>query len=257
MNIKKILIGGSAVVAGFSMFVTTSFAATTYALVGDASIVAGGNPGNAAQIRSDTTIVPNFGGVSVVLNSPIPWASLTTLSTDFNVTDDNCGGGSPRVQIRVDTTGDGISDGSVRVALGPSPSFTGCSAGWQSTGNLIGNADAGRYDYSVFGGSPFTTYSNAPAVVLAGQVVGVFVVVDGSWSVAATGGDGEQTTLIDNITVNSDITTFDPVLVGPPTDKNQCKDNGWETFNNPTFNNQGDCVSYLQSNPNAVGNKVK
>lgn len=37
-----------------------------------------------------------------------------------------------------------------------------------------------------------------------------------------------------------------PILVGPPTDKNQCKDNGWKTFNNPTFKNQGACVSYVE-----------
>jgi hypothetical protein len=30
------------------------------------------------------------------------------------------------------------------------------------------------------------------------------------------------------------------------TDKNQCKDNGWKTFNNPTFKNQGDCVSSVE-----------
>ena len=185
--------------------------------------------------------------MSVVPDAPISWASLTTLSSDFNVTDDNWGGGSPRVQIRVDTTGDGISDGSVRVSFGPSPSFTGCAAGWQSTGNLIGNEDAGRYDYSVFGGSPFTTYSNAPANVQAGQVVGVFVVVDSSWNDAATGGDGEQTTLVDNINLNGDVTTFDPVLVGPPTNKDECKKDGWKTFNNPTFKNQGQCVSSVVS----------
>jgi glucuronoarabinoxylan endo-1,4-beta-xylanase len=34
-------------------------------------------------------------------------------------------------------------------------------------------------------------------------------------------------------------------LVGPPTNKNQCKDGGWQTFNNPTFKNQGDCMSYV------------
>lgn len=245
MNFKKMMTGGVAAGVGLSLLATTAFAATTHSLVGDAAIVAGGNPGNAAQIRSDATIAPSFGGVSVVAGSPIPWASLTTLSTDFNVTDDNCGGGSPRVQIRVDTTGDGISDGSVRVALGPSPSFTGCAAGWQSTGNLIGNADAGRYDYSVFGGSPFTTYSNAPAVVTAGQVVGVFVVVDGSWSAAATGGDGEQTVLVDNINVNGDITTFEPNV---PTSKDQCKKDGWqglEDANGQPFKNQGQCVSYF------------
>ena len=35
------------------------------------------------------------------------------------------------------------------------------------------------------------------------------------------------------------------VLVGPPTSKDQCKNGGWQTFNNPTFRNQGDCVSYV------------
>ena len=246
---KKFIFGTIFSVFALALVLVPAFAATTYSLVGDAIIVAGGNPGNAAQIRSDATI--GYGGVSVVPGSPIPWASLTTLSTDFNVTDDNCGGGSPRIQIRIDTNGDGISDGSVRVALGPSPSFTGCAADWQSTGNLIGNADGGRYDYSVFGGSPYTTYSNAPASVTAGRVVGVFVVVDGSWSAAATGGNGEQTTLIDNITVNSDVTTFDAVLVGPPANKDECKKDGWMTFNNPAFKNQGECVSYVQSNEHA------
>ncbi len=33
-----------------------------------------------------------------------------------------------------------------------------------------------------------------------------------------------------------------------PTDKNQCKNNGWKAFNNPTFKNQGICVSYVISN---------
>jgi hypothetical protein len=28
-----------------------------------------------------------------------------------------------------------------------------------------------------------------------------------------------------------------------PTDKNQCKNNGWKTFTNPSFKNQGQCVS--------------
>ncbi len=45
--------------------------------------------------------------------------------------------------------------------------------------------------------------------------------------------------------------------VGPPTDMNQCKKGGWKTFNNPVFRNQGDCVSYVQSNGRAVGNRMK
>jgi hypothetical protein len=53
---------------------------------------------------------------------------------------------------------------------------------------------------------------------------------------------------------------FDNFSITPAphlTDKKQCKDGGWKTFSNPTFKNQGDCVSYVQSNPNAKGNKAK
>jgi hypothetical protein len=45
------------------------------------------------------------------------------------------------------------------------------------------------------------------------------------------------------------------LLIGPPTDKDQCKKDGWKTFNDPFFKNQGDCVSYVQSNENAKGNR--
>lgn len=35
-------------------------------------------------------------------------------------------------------------------------------------------------------------------------------------------------------------------LIGPPTSKDQCKKDGWQAFNNPTFKNQGQCVSYVE-----------
>lgn len=31
----------------------------------------------------------------------------------------------------------------------------------------------------------------------------------------------------------------------PPANKDECKGNGWKTFDNPAFKNQGDCVSYV------------
>jgi len=43
---------------------------------------------------------------------------------------------------------------------------------------------------------------------------------------------------------NGTVYDFEPDI-GPPTSKDQCKDGGWESFNNPSFKNQGDCVSYL------------
>jgi len=52
--------------------------------------------------------------------------------------------------------------------------------------------------------------------------------------------------LVDNLSLSSGATP--PVLVGPPTNKDQCKKDGWKTFNNPTFKNQGQCVSYSNHN---------
>lgn len=40
-------------------------------------------------------------------------------------------------------------------------------------------------------------------------------------------------------------------LVGPPNSKEECKKDGWKTFNSPTFKNQGACVSFVQANGNA------
>lgn len=48
---------------------------------------------------------------------------------------------------------------------------------------------------------------------------------------------------------NGMTTTFDfEPLIGPPTDKDECKRGGWQQFNNPVFKNQGDCVSFVVSN---------
>lgn len=58
--------------------------------------------------------------------------------------------------------------------------------------------------------------------------------------------------LIDNLSLLSS-----PIPGGSPTNKDQCKNSGWKIFTSPTFKNQGDCVSYVQSNPHAIGNKSK
>ncbi len=159
------------------------------------------------------TTTNDFSGVSFDDAVGLSYGALTNLSASYNVTDDDCGGGSPRFQIQIDTNGDNVSDGSVKVAFGPSPNFTNCASGWQSTGNVIGNNDAGRYDYSNFGGSPFTTYSNMPASVASGTVRNISVVVDSGWSNDASNGDSEQTVLVDNVMINSASYTFDPAPV--------------------------------------------
>ena len=230
----------------FGLLIVTAAFAAQFTLFGDAEIVSGGNPGNAAQIRSDVTVAPGFGGVDFAIE-PTAWTALETLSTDYNVTDDDCGGGSPRIVLGVDATGDGIADGYIDVHPGPSPSFTNCAPGWQSSPNLIGNEDPGRYDFSEFGGSPFATYSQAPDDVLSGTVVEASIVVDSSWSNDATGGDGEMTTLIDNFNFNGDVTTFGP---SEPTAGGECKKGGWQDLereDGTAFKNQGDCIQYFNT----------
>ncbi len=64
-------------------------------------------------------------------------------------------------------------------------------------------------------------------------------------------------TYLDSVTFNS--TTFDFELqesLTTPTNKDQCKKDGWKTFNNPTFKNQGDCVSFIASQGKARGNPI-
>ena len=39
----------------------------------------------------------------------------------------------------------------------------------------------------------------------------------------------------------------------PPTDKDQCKDGGYLEFSNPSFKNQGECVSYVQRGDKGSG----
>src|SRR3990167_5772203 len=51
----------------------------------------------------------------------------------------------------------------------------------------------------------------------------------------------------ENTTLAGDPTTIYPVVTPPttPSDKEACKNGGWKTFTNPSFKNQGQCVSAM------------
>jgi len=178
-------------------------AAPKWLLFGDAMFVKEGQGDNpwALQLRSDPTIPPTFGGVRFTPpGEPMVFTDLWSLGTDYDVTDDDCGGGSPRFQVRMDMDGDGMGDANVFVYIGPFPNFSGCAGGWQSTGNLIGATDA-RYDLTQVGGTFYDTYGNAVALVGGKTVTRVSLPVDAGWAFA----DGEQTILVDNVTVNDHV----------------------------------------------------
>ena len=139
------------------------------------------------------------------------FSSISTLSTEFDVTDDDCKGGSPRFQIRVKPPSD--DEKNVFVYLGPSPSFTGCSTNvWIASGNLIGATD-GRYDTSqVQAGTQISTYAQALALVGSYQVTGISLVVDSGWAFD----DKEQTVKVRNVRVNGS-TFYTGETTPPPT----------------------------------------
>ncbi|MDO8552084.1 MAG: hypothetical protein Q7S01_00980 [bacterium] len=62
--------------------------------------------------------------------------------------------------------------------------------------------------------------------------------------------DGTSEVVVDGFPL--EITEINIPIPPVPTNKNQCKNGGWETFTNPYFKNQGQCVSYVQANEKAV-----
>jgi hypothetical protein len=85
------------------------------------------------------------------------------------------------------------------------------------------------------GGPPFYTLAQLQTACPNAVVLGVGVNVgtfNPSYTVAADG-------------VQFNDTVYDFELGRRPTTKDECKNDGWRTFNDPAFKNQGDCVSYV------------
>ena len=158
----------------------------------------------------DAASANDASGATLTGTGVTTFASIATLSAEFNVTDDDCSGGSPRFQVAVQTPS---GEKNVFVYLGPAPSFTGCSQNvWIASGNLIGSADA-RFDTSqVQAGTQVSTYAGALALVGSYQVTGISLVVDSGWAFA----DKEQTVQARNVKVNAS-TFFEPSGPKPPT----------------------------------------
>lgn len=75
-----------------------------------------------------------------------------------------------------------------------------------------------------------------PTLVSNSRTVDSLLFRTGGTAAAATAGKGF---IFDNFMLSSG-----PVLVGPAS-KDQCMNDGWRTFNNPSFKNQGQCVAYV------------
>ena len=152
------------------------------------------------------------------------------------------GGGFPRFQIEV-ASPDNTDVGNIFVYMGPPPNYTNCPSGvWLNTTDLLEGAnlvDTSQLDAGNF----YDPYAAALTKYGSYTVTGITLVADASWAF----GDGEQALDIDNTLINTTLFTYE---IPVPTNKDQCKNEGWMTMGHSDgtqFKNQGDCVSFVAS----------
>jgi hypothetical protein len=204
--VKKLLL---AAVAAVSLAVSApAFAADGTTTFGAATVT--GGVATLVSNTSNTDTAYDFSGVTLPLPAGLTLAQITQLSAEFNVTNDDCAGASPRFQINYGT------NKNMFVYLGPSPAFTGCAQDtWLSTGNLVGTSDQCRVDTSQLSpGTQCSTWAAAVALVGNQAITSISIVVDGSWALA----DKEQTILVRNVHLN-DKTFLAPEAPTPPKTK--------------------------------------
>ena len=142
---------------------------------------------------SDNSAANNSSWIDFHTPAGLTFSGISSLSTEFRLTESSCGGGSPRFQINV-------GGKNVFVHLGPSPSFTGCTPDtWLPSGNLVGSSDACRVDTSQLApGTKCSTWAAALALLGSQAVTGIQLVVDSGSFFA----DKEQEALVRNVTIN-------------------------------------------------------
>src|SRR5215204_361904 len=139
---KKLI--GAAVAA--LVLTASAAAAGTYTLGGGATVA--GDVVTLVSNTGDASATNDWSDIQFTNTGVTTFASLTTLSAQFNTTDDGCGLGSPRFVIV-------FGSKAVPVYLGTKNAagqFVCDTNTWISTGNLIGSS--ATFDLTQFGG-PF------------------------------------------------------------------------------------------------------
>jgi hypothetical protein len=193
---RKLILAALACAAASLTLAPSAFAAD-FTLHGGAEAVNGSV--RLVSDLSDGTTANDSSWIDFSVQSGLTFSEITTLATQFNVTDDDCGGGSPRFQIN-------IGGKNVFVYLGPAGTLTDCAPNtWISSGNLVGTTDACRVDTSQYaGGTQCSTWAAAVALLGSQTVTGIQLVVDSGWFFVPpnTQTDQEQTILVRNVQIN-------------------------------------------------------
>ena len=139
-------------------------------------------------------------------STPLKFGDIGLLVADYEYLEGDCGGGALRWSIALDTNGDGSRDGSAWMYYGQ-PTTDCTAANSQSGLNLVGEDSVGRWDTSQLGGSTWTDYDAAVALLADEDVLSVSLVLDTGWY-PSDDGSGDDRIRIDGATVND--ATFTP-----------------------------------------------
>lgn len=192
--------------------------------------------------------------------SGTPLANITELAySTYNPSAGNGGSVNRSGYLQFNVDFNGSDTWQRRLVFLPTDNGTVQQDTWQEWDTINSGNAMWRYSGPTWPGSALAGTTPRTWAEILAAYPGVRVRVTDSWLGIRVGepyADG-YTENIDAVKfgVSGDTKTFDFETEITVTDKNQCKNSGWMDFNNPSFKNQGDCVSYVQSSEKAKGNK--
>lgn len=269
MNIKKFLVGTVASILMLGVTVVPAFAVNTVSF-GTIGTGATAIPiGTAVELYTPDGAA-GYAYIRLDIPGGIALNAINSLLYDSKVITSGVGGFAPEVILNIDADNDGVL-----VGIGMDWMFSSHSAASIGADNFLSGdnwpTSAGSPDVSFINRDALTGYNYwsaddprtgfasywAPFSTILGSSLPAYSIdaTDKVYSidfvVGTSGNFNGMKAQFNSVELNGITYPVIPPLVGPPTDKNQCKDNGWKTFNNPAFRNQGQCVSYVQSNDHA------
>ncbi|MBD0369865.1 MAG: hypothetical protein ICV60_03360 [Pyrinomonadaceae bacterium] len=225
---------------------------------GSAQLSIASTPGagdQAAQLRN-----PNYAGTKL--------SDLTALSYSTYVQSFGSGGQAPYILLNIDLDNNGTIDdflffepvyqnGTYSTIFGGDTVPDQCAGNpacvslntWQTWNALIGGWWSANESA---GGPPLITLDkyieeHPDATIVNSASGGGVRIVAGFGEGAWNGFIGNVDAFTIGVSACNTTYNFEP-QIGPPTDANQCKNNGWKTYNTPrAFKNQGDCIQYVNT----------
>ncbi len=199
----------------------------------------------------------DYDGVSLSsINGLSYWTYRDPSSTGFIA-------GVAALNLRVDITGDGAPDsyfvyepyqdlGNTAVLTGQWQEWDayrgGAARWWVNTGTLSTCGQSAPCTWTqllaTYPGATIQEGANFPGSLGLNQGSGNPGIVSNADALTVSVGADSATY---NFEVIRDLNNDGIADTDPPTSAEQCKKGGWQSFNNPTFKNQGDCVSYVKA----------